>query len=234
MPSVQRDLGAGERTALRSRFAQVGHARVPAFLDAELAAAAADSIGAIDGWAEVVSDDNANARYFEAGAVPDELILAARERACGAFQFHFCLRELTKGGATGLPSPWAALQTHLASEQFCATCADIGGVTDAIDADGALSRITPSNFFGLHWDRQIHGGRVRRLGYVLALNKDWGCDWGGATLLWNEQLAEAQAYRPLFNSLLLFSLPRPHSVAPVAPFVPAARQVISGFVYSPA
>lgn len=226
-------LTRSELSKLRTEFAQCGVVRIENLLDRELADECSASVAQITDWKATVSDEQANARYFELTDDYAHEVIGAALRATSSFQFHFELRELTNGGIAGLPLCWRKLRSCISGAVFRDLCSRIGAISDAVSSDGVLTRISRDHYFGLHWDRTPRAGLTRKMGYALCLMENWQTDWGGATLLWDDNLGRAAAFRPIYNSLLLFSLPRPHSIEPVAAFVKRARLMVSGFVYCP-
>lgn len=95
-------------------------------------------------------------------------------------------------------------------------------------ADAHATRYGRGHFLTEHDDSRA--GADRRAAYVLGLTPKWRPDWGGLTLFTGEDGGVDEAFPPGFNSLLLFRVPQPHAVSVVAPFAPAPRFAITGWM----
>lgn len=228
---MHRRIDKAEVLERKAHFAAAGFVRVPDFLQPDIAEQCSDLADAISTWRTAFSETGGCERYVGVGQITSVMAEAVADRARSEFQFNFDLCELTEEGGEELPPPWRRLREYLLSPSFRSLCAEIGGLGDVVAADAIVSRISPQQFVGLHWDRHPDQDRIRRMAFVLSLMRDWGPDWGGATLLWDGAFSEAKAIRPQFNSMLLFAVPQPHSIEPVAHFVARPRVVVSGFIY---
>ena len=70
----------------------------------------------------------------------------------------------------------------------------------------------------------------RRAAYTLGFTRKWRPDWGGQLLFHDDAGDVSRGLSPGFNVLTLFSVPRWHSVAPVAPYASAQRLSVVGWL----
>jgi Rps23 Pro-64 3,4-dihydroxylase Tpa1-like proline 4-hydroxylase len=90
------------------------------------------------------------------------------------------------------------------------------------------SRYRAGNFLTLHNDRQ--DGAERLAAYVLGLTPEWRPEWGGLLLFHGPDGEVERGLIPRFNVLNLFAVPKAHSVSVVAPFAPAPRLSVAGWL----
>jgi SM-20-related protein len=102
------------------------------------------------------------------------------------------------------------------------------GAADIAFADGHASRYTAGHFLTAHDD--LNGPKDRRAAYVLNLTPQWRPDWGGALLFYDDKGNIARGFTPAFNTLNIFKVPQPHSVAWVTPLAGAPRYAVTGWL----
>jgi SM-20-related protein len=101
--------------------------------------------------------------------------------------------------------------------------------SDAIDfADVQATRYRAGHFLTKHHDRKKGSRRIAA--YVMGLSDNWLAEWGGLLLFHDARGDIAQGLTPRMNALTLFSVPQDHSVSLVAPFCPAPRLSITGWL----
>ena len=93
-------------------------------------------------------------------------------------------------------------------------------------ADAQATAYSQGHFLTSHDDGVEGKGRIAA--YVLSLTEQWSPDWGG--LLIFPEADRVEGYVPAFNTLRIFSVPRPHSVTCVPPFVTETRYSITGWL----
>ena len=93
-------------------------------------------------------------------------------------------------------------------------------------ADAQATAYSAGHFLTSHDDDVDGKGRVAA--YVYSLTEGWSPDWGG--LLVFPDGDRVAGYVPAFNSLRIFSVPQPHSVTFVPPFVAQTRYSITGWL----
>jgi Rps23 Pro-64 3,4-dihydroxylase Tpa1-like proline 4-hydroxylase len=94
--------------------------------------------------------------------------------------------------------------------------------------DAQATRYRPGHFLTEHTDDVA--GKQRLYAYVLNLTPAWRIDWGGLLLFHAPDGHVAEAYCPRFNALNVFAVPQAHSVSVVAPFAPAHRLSVTGWL----
>ncbi len=119
--------------------------------------------------------------------------------------------------------------TEFLNDEFVRLGAAISGRTDIVKADGQLTQYRPGDFIRLHND--IGSEKSDRLiAYTLGLTRRWRPDWGGQLLFHDDAGDVTRGYAPRWNTLTLFSVPRYHSVAPVAVYAQAPRLSVVGWL----
>lgn len=160
-------------------------------------------------------------------ALDREVVEAGRH----AFQFRYetiRLPEYGPGWEEGAPPLLQAFVDFLCSDEAIALLRDVTGLGDIAFADGHASRYRPGHFLTVHDDSNVDMGR--RAAYVLNLTPQWRPDWGGALLFYDERGNVARGFTPSFNTLNLFRVPQPHSVAWVTPLAGAPRYAVTGWL----
>ena len=119
-----------------------------------------------------------------------------------------------------------------ASTSFTSLVADVASIVPTGDTDGHLAWYDPGDFLSEHTDETSPtDSRRRSIAFVLSLTEGWCKDWGGLTHFWGKNGEAHETIVPAFNSLLLFKVPRPHSVSVVAPFATVPRLSIGGWLH---
>lgn len=130
------------------------------------------------------------------------------------------------GGAT---TPHGILLEHLNAPEFLGLVRDVTGIAELVKADAQATLYAPQHFLSRHIDSHVAEGW--RVAYVLNLAPDdWHPDWGGYLNFYDEEGDIVHGYRPRFNALNLFAVPRPHAVSYVPPFAPVGRFAITGWL----
>jgi hypothetical protein len=93
--------------------------------------------------------------------------------------------------------------------------------------DAQATLYAPGHFLGRHIDSHVAEGWV--VAYVMNFAKDWQPDWGGYLNFFDEDGDIVAGYRPRFNALNMFKVPRAHAVSFVPPFAPIGRFAITGW-----
>jgi len=106
----------------------------------------------------------------------------------------------------------------------------VTGIPDIIRADAVATKFTGNGF--LHCRRDHQEGKTRRVAYVMNLTKGWKPDWGGYLQVFDDNLNVEHAFKPAFNCLNMFTVPRDHSVSTVPPFVLAERLSLTGWFHA--
>lgn len=231
-----------DRAALHLAFAQAGHLQVRDVLTPESAHELRAALARGTPWGMAVrAGDGAGSppQSFSAEALRDPATVrelndaaqaAARASARGDYGFrysHCSMVEAVRQGGSGGGLHEIILE-HINSEVFLGFVREITGFTDLSRADGNATLFGPNHYLGRHSDSHVAEGW--RVAYVLNMPPDdWHPDWGGYLQFLDEEGDIVRGYRPRFNSLNLFAVPRLHSVSYVTPFAPLGRMAISGW-----
>lgn len=125
-------------------------------------------------------------------------------------------------------NPLDLLLEHVNDAPFLGLLRDITGIGELVKADAQATLYRPGQFLSMHSDS--HKAQGWRVAYVLNFTTaDWRPDWGGYLMFYDEDGDIVAGYKPRFNSLNMFAVPRWHSVSYVAPFAPPARYAITGW-----
>lgn len=125
-------------------------------------------------------------------------------------------------------NPLDLLLEHINDAPFLGLLRDVTGIPELVKADGQATLYRPGQFLSRHSDS--HKAEGWRVAYVLNFTTvDWRPDWGGYLLFYDDDGDVVAGFKPRFNSLNLFAVPRWHSVSYVAPFSPVARYAITGW-----
>jgi SM-20-related protein len=116
----------------------------------------------------------------------------------------------------------------LNSPEFLDFARRVTGVNSIALADAQATCYRPGHFLTRHDD--LAHGKKRIAAYVLNFTPRWVADWGGILQFIDADGHIAEGYAPAFNALNLFRVPQPHSVSHVAPFAPASRLSITGWL----
>lgn len=123
---------------------------------------------------------------------------------------------------------------ELNSEPFLDFIRAVTGLPQIRVCDAQASHYGPNQFLSLHQDISDKDQDEDRLvAYVLNLCPDrWRPDWGGYLNFFNEDGDITCGYRPRFNCLNMFRVPRHHNVSFVPPFASGNRLAITGWFRS--
>ncbi len=120
------------------------------------------------------------------------------------------------------------LLEHINSEDFLDFIREVTGIASIRKGDAQATLFAPGHFLGLHIDS--HVGEGWRVAYVLNLcREEWKSDWGGYLNFFDEDGDIVVGYRPRFNALNMFAVPRAHAVSYVPPFAPVGRFAVTGW-----
>ena len=152
-----------------------------------------------------------------------------RAAAEGAYAFQFArypilnayLEKWNEG------SPHDLLLEHINAEEFLGFIREVTGIPAIVKGDAQATLFAPGQFLGQHTDSHKEEGWL--VAYVMNFCKDWKPDWGGYLNFFDEEGDIVAGFRPRFNALNMFRVPRAHSVGYVAPFAPVERFAITGW-----
>ena len=148
-------------------------------------------------------------------------------RAAGGFAFihqSYGLQDEYKRDPAG---PAAAITEFLQSRAFL----DFGQAVVGAEVTGVrvqASKYRRGDFLTLHDDSHSKNRRVAA--FTLGLTRGWRPDWGGQLLFHDAKGDVVRGFMPRFNVLTLFTVPRAHSVAPVAAYAAVPRYSLTGWL----
>lgn len=225
--------------ALRQTFALDGHLQIRDFLTAPAAAAVVDVLARQTSWGMAWQADTDGPHFVtqkklrelsnqDRRAISTKLVTALKNDQY-AFSYA-CFPILTAYKQKWSPgSPQDLLIEHLNDEPFLNLMRNITGIRELIKADGQATLYQPNQFLSVHDDSNIAEGR--RVAYVMNFcTSEWRPEWGGYLNFHDQQGNVTFGYRPRFNALNLFLVPRAHSVSFVPSFAPIARYAITGWL----
>lgn len=125
-------------------------------------------------------------------------------------------------------SPQDLLLEYINAEPFMSLVREVTALPELKKADAQGTLYRPGDFLAVHSDSHLAEGW--RVAYVLSLaTDDWRPEWGGYLQFYDEDGDVIAGYKPRFNALNLFSVPRRHGVSYVPPFAPLGRYSITGW-----
>lgn len=164
------------------------------------------------------------------GAKQRDIMQATYAAAAGgdyAFQFarypilNAYLGKWNEGG------PHDLLLEYINTPDFLDFIRHVTGIPAIVKGDAQATLFAPGQFLGLHIDSHVAEGWI--VAYVMSFTKDWKPDWGGYLNFFDEDGDVIAGYRPRFNALNMFKVPRSHAVSFVPPFAPVGRFAITGW-----
>lgn len=164
------------------------------------------------------------------GAKQRDIMQATYAAAAGgdyAFQFarypilNAYLGKWNEGG------PHDLLLEYINTPDFLDLIRHVTGIPAIVKGDAQATLFAPGQFLGLHIDSHVAEGWI--VAYVMSFTKDWKPDWGGYLNFFDEDGDVIAGYRPRFNALNMFKVPRSHAVSFVPPFAPVGRFAITGW-----
>jgi SM-20-related protein len=220
---------------LAADYAPSGRIRIEPFLSAESAAMLAEHLQARADWRLALKGEKPQVFEFdetsraamsaEQGRALEKL--AAPDRP-GFRYLYDRIWAVDSKQVRETGTVLAAFADFLRGEPVLDLLRRITGAADVSTADAQATRYAPGHFLTIHDDAEQAG--IRRVAYVLGLTRDWRTEWGGLLMFHDRQGDVAEAWRPRFNAMTLFSVPQLHSVSAVVPFAPCARYSVSGWL----
>lgn len=152
-----------------------------------------------------------------------------RAASAGEYAFQFArypilnayLEKWNEGG------PHDLLLEYVNSPDYLDFIRQVTGIPQIRKGDAQATLFAPGQFLGRHIDSHVAEGWV--VAYVMNFCKDWKPDWGGYLNFFDEEGDIVAGYRPRFNALNMFKVPRAHAVSYVPPFAPVGRFAITGW-----
>ena len=227
-----------DRDELAATFAREGRVQVRDLLEENAAEAIYRLLSTSTPWGVAwQAGDKSSPQAIEApelGSSPGDKqreiaqkTYAAAAKAEYAFQFarypilNAYLGKWAEGGAHDL------LLEHINAPEFLDFIRQVTGIPSIIKGDAQATLFAPGHFLGRHIDSHVAEGWI--IAYVMNFAKDWHPDWGGYLNFLDEEGDVVAGYRPRFNALNMFKVPRAHLVSYVPPFAPVGRFAITGW-----
>ena len=223
-----------DRQRLSQQFGQDGRIQVRDFLTEGAALEIREILSRMTPWeiAWQAGEDGPNA--LRAAEVRDRQADVARKTTEAAARGDYAFQYARYPMLDAYLEKWAPegphdlLLEHINSEDFLAFIREITGITTISKGDAQATLYAPGHFLGRHIDSHVAEGW--RVAYVMNFSTDeWKPDWGGYLNFFDDEGDILAGYRPRFNALNMFTVPRPHAVAYVPPFAPVGRYAITGW-----
>ncbi|TFV27208.1 hypothetical protein E4K64_39330 [Bradyrhizobium frederickii] len=227
------DLTVERRAEIRAEFQTFGAARIVDFLAPDVAAAASEVLQSFDAWSVVsIAPDGTpiclDWKDWERSRPDGRQPYSSNASFQYLFKSYPLVERLRDGCATGV---LRTIAEYLTGTRFRRIVADATGHGEFIHVDGFASRFEAGHFLTTHTDKQPPGTPgIRKVAYSLNLTTQWDNDWGGQTAFWSDHDPPI-CFPPTYNTLLLFAVPRPHSVLYVPPYARGARLALTGWLH---
>lgn len=223
--------------ALANRFALDGRVQVRDFLTAASAAEVHRILARQTAWGMAWKAGSDGPHSLNAGELRRDPVghqqriakATAEAAAHGEYAVQFArypmldayLERWAPGG------PHDLLLEHINGAPLLDFVRHVTGLPSIIKGDAQATLFGPGHFLGLHSDSHVQEGWL--VAYVMNFCVDWKVDWGGYLNFYDEDGDVVAGYRPRFNALNMFRVPRAHSVTYVPPFAPVGRFAITGW-----
>lgn len=159
-------------------------------------------------------------------ALDERIVLEAKD---SGFQYcfdRFPLYDQGRAAKLGDPTLAAAYQL-LRSEEFLELGRQLTDCPAIEFADGQATRYQRGHYLTQHTD--YDQGMKRIAAYVINLTPGWRADYGGQLQFVDNEGNVERVFKPAYNAMVMFKVPRAHLVSAVAPFVTEARLSITGW-----
>lgn len=226
-----------DRGALAAAFATDGRVQIRDVLTQESALAVADLLVNQTPWGiswAAGSDGPHKLRREAAAALGQaewQAIYAKLGAAQAAGEFGFIYTQYRAYDAWR--EGWSAgpqhdqLYTDINSPAMLGLVREITGLPQIVWADAQATLFGQQQFLSLHQDVSDQGWLVA---FVFSFaTVDWRPDWGGYLNFYDDDGDVVHGYRPRFNALNMFRVPRHHNVSFVPGFAPPGRFAVTGW-----
>jgi SM-20-related protein len=221
-----------ESTTFARTFSQAGVVQVSDFMEPAAAEAIGDLLPTLpyalvapdETGSTLVITDEAVRRFGEAEV--RKFLGETIGRAARGFSFLHQSYALQDEYPRTPGHPARDITDFLQSEAFLA----FGSAILGREANGVrvqASKYRKGDFLTLHDDSHSKDDRLGA--FTLGFTRRWRPDWGGQLLFHDARGDVEQGFLPRFNVLTVFKVPRPHSVAPVAPYAAEPRFSLTGW-----
>ncbi|WP_372916650.1 2OG-Fe(II) oxygenase family protein [Sandarakinorhabdus sp.] len=226
-----------DRAAIAAAFAAGGRVQIRDVLTPESAAAIAKLLATETPWGiswQAGSDGPHKLRREAAAATSQaewQAIYAKLGAAQAAGEFGFIYTQYQAYDA--YREGWSAgprhdqLFTDINSPAMLGLVREVTALPQILWADAQATLFGQQQFLSLHQDISDQGWLVAFVFSFAAA--DWRPDWGGYLNFYDDDGDIDHGYRPRFNTLNMFLVPRNHSVSYVPGFAPAGRFAVTGW-----
>ncbi|MCH8684085.1 2OG-Fe(II) oxygenase [Pedomonas mirosovicensis] len=216
--------GTFDWVGLASHYHAHGWVQIPNILARADAEALHRMLAGLDGWHTSIGAGK------QSWSVPSgsDLGFATGQAHAAAQQGFAYIFEHIPAIEAGAAPVLESVRALVTSEAFLDIGRRLTGDDDICFADAQACRYGPGHFLTTHNDDVA--GKHRRAAYVLNLTPQWRADWGGLLLFHDDKGGVTRGLVPAFNVLNIFKVPVAHSVSAVAPFAPARRYSVTGWL----
>jgi Rps23 Pro-64 3,4-dihydroxylase Tpa1-like proline 4-hydroxylase len=155
-----------------------------------------------------------------------QIYKGARDGFQYLFQQYYISDAVQNGRETD--HPLHIMHEAVNADSFLAFMRTLTGDPRVRYADSFASQYLPGHFLTQHDDTHATDDRVAA--YVISMTKDWKADWGGNLVFYDGDGNIEGGFKPTFNTLNIFLVPRPHAVTAVAPFAGDRRTSFLGWL----
>jgi Rps23 Pro-64 3,4-dihydroxylase Tpa1-like proline 4-hydroxylase len=228
-----------DRASHAAAFAQAGRVQIRDFLTADTAKEVFEILARQTPWGlgwqagEDQKPQAIEATELRAGAQEKQNRIAQstyESAAQGDYAFQFARYPIVEAylGKWNEGSPQDLLLEYINAPEFMDFVREVTGMPELVKADAHATLFAPGHFLAKHLDSHMAEGW--KVAYVMNFcQPDWQPDWGGYLTFYDEDGDIVAGYRPRFNALNMFAVPRAHAVSFVPPFAPVGRFAISGW-----
>jgi Rps23 Pro-64 3,4-dihydroxylase Tpa1-like proline 4-hydroxylase len=227
---------AHDPAALSADYAAGGRLQIPDFLEAQTAGYLYQLLQENSDWYLSYNEGGEN---FESSLADFEALAPAQQhrfmsniysRARDGFQYVFRQYYISQALALGEQPghPMHQLHHFVNSPGFLAFMRTLTRRDDIQKSDSYASWYGPGHFLTQHDDR--HASHDRVAAYVISMTRKWNENWGGYLAFYDDAGNIEQAFKPTFNTLNIFSIPKKHAVQLVAPFAGHPRTSYLGWL----
>lgn len=219
--------------ALKREFGRRGRVEIPDLLADGQAAALRAALLARQDWTlvmnagdrvyELTRDAHADLTETQRRDLDRLIVDSGRE----GFQYRYEAIRAPDGGDAASPDPLSRFIAFLSSPYTLDRLNYLLG-TSASFADGQATGYGEGHFLTCHDDDVA--GKNRQAAYVFSLAPAWRAEWGGLLMFHSADGNIEEAFVPRMGALRLFTVPQPHSVSYVTPFVREPRLSITGWL----
>lgn len=220
--------------AFAAQYAETGVARIPLFLDAEDAEDVAATMEKLT-WNIVAPDETSETLVITPEVIKKfgepqvrQFLQGAIRRAGKGFSFVHLSYALQDEHQRAPGDRIHRATQFLESPAFLEFGRRVIGAPVVAGVRAQASYYRPGDFLTLHDDSHRRDDRLAA--FTLGFTRGWRADWGGQLLFHDADGNVSRGFRPEFNVLTIFKVPRPHSVAQVASYAEAKRLSLTGWL----